>query len=81
MQSSVENLPSLQWPLCLCARLYLGVQLYCGKNEYEMESITSLVLSIFNELLCMIVLYVYMQDFKIWNNIVGVLKYATFYRN
>lgn len=28
------------WSLgCLCARLYLGVQLYSGKNEYEMESI------------------------------------------
>lgn len=34
------------WSLgCLCARLYLGVRLYCGKNEYEMESIPSLVLS------------------------------------
>ncbi|TWW60040.1 Homeodomain-interacting protein kinase 2 [Takifugu flavidus] len=27
------------WSLgCLCARLYLGVRLYYGKNEYEMES-------------------------------------------
>lgn len=35
------------WSLgCLGARLYLGVRLYYGTNEYEMESITFLALSL-----------------------------------
>lgn len=49
------------WSLgCLCARMHLGFRLYCGKNEYEMESIFFLSFSfvkIYSERL----LYVYVQ--------------------
>lgn len=49
------------WSLgCLCARLLLGFRLYCGKNEYEMESIFFLsfpFVKVYSERL----LYVYMQ--------------------